>query len=176
MYSRSQNKVKLGMLCVRWFLDVNKSYNRNYNLKSFGTWLGKRFINWSTQLTVQFKPFDYVTKEAFGQKYPTAFNAFLMIIYLYRELENIMLTVSQIGQECKYVLLREIKKRYALIEHRSRFCRTFLPFASNWTGFFLPKNAKKQLLLFRSKILKTSIFLPSWSRKQRIRRGFFFFK
>ncbi|XP_029160147.1 zinc finger BED domain-containing protein 1-like [Nylanderia fulva] len=67
------------------------------------------------QLTALLKPFEYVTREASGQKYVTISKIIPMINCLSTKLNSIT-PVLPIVKECKEVLLRELTKRYGLIE------------------------------------------------------------
>lgn len=67
------------------------------------------------ELTVVLKPFEYVTREASGQKYITIFKIIPMLNWLTTELNSITPN-STIINECKDVLLRELKKRCGMIE------------------------------------------------------------
>lgn len=67
------------------------------------------------ELTAVLKPFEYVTREASGQKYITISKVIPMLNCLTTELNNITPN-STIVKECKDVLLRELKRRYGMIE------------------------------------------------------------
>lgn len=67
------------------------------------------------ELTAVLKPFEYVTREASGQKYITISKIIPMLYCLTTELNSITPN-STIVKECKDVLLRELKKRYGMIE------------------------------------------------------------
>ncbi|KAH9641677.1 hypothetical protein HF086_005123 [Spodoptera exigua] len=67
------------------------------------------------ELTTVLKPFEYVTRESSGQKYVTISKIIPMLNCLTTELNSITPN-SAIVKECKDVLLRELKRRYGMIE------------------------------------------------------------
>lgn len=70
------------------------------------------------QLTELLKPFEYVTREASGQKYVTISKIIPMLICLNTQLRS-MTPNSTAVKECKEVLQREVNKRYGLIEYNA---------------------------------------------------------
>ncbi|GBP72859.1 hypothetical protein EVAR_48843_1 [Eumeta japonica] len=67
------------------------------------------------ELTAVLKPFEYVTRESLGQKYVPISKIIPMLNCLTTELNSITPN-SAIVKECKYVLLRELKWRFGMIE------------------------------------------------------------
>ncbi|CAH1109965.1 unnamed protein product [Psylliodes chrysocephalus] len=67
------------------------------------------------ELTAILKPFQYVTREASGQKYITISKIIPMINCLTTELNSIIPN-SIVLKECKDGLIRELRKRYGSIE------------------------------------------------------------
>ncbi|CAG4954879.1 unnamed protein product [Parnassius apollo] len=67
------------------------------------------------ELTAVLKPFEYVTRESSGQKYVTISKIIPMLNCLTTKLNSITPN-SAIVKECKDVLLRELKRRYGMIE------------------------------------------------------------